>query len=139
MTTPETEFGFYLNLGTILALVGSVGAGVWRFSRVEKAILDAGKQGDEELRNEMEAKFENVGRDVLRLERDNTGRAEIMRHETGEMGAALRAKIHEVEMFTRDTFVSKQSFEIVINRMEKMMDKLGDRLESKLDGMARRD
>lgn len=133
----ETDFGLYLNVGTLLALIGSVATGVWKFAQIERSIRDAGVNGDQELREEMEAKVENVARDILRVERDSVGRAEIMRQETGEVGAALRTKIHEIEVYTRDNFVSNRSFDAVINRIEAVMDKLGDRLEAKIDRLSR--
>jgi hypothetical protein len=88
----------------------------------------------------MEAKFENMTRDAKTFERDSISRGETMRYETGEVGAALRQKIHEVEVFSRDTFVNKPTFETVINRIENSIEKLGDRLETKIDrALARRD
>lgn len=118
------EYGLYLNIGTIVALVGGVASIVWKLSRVEK-----------EIRDDMDAQIDNLQRDVQGLTRDSLGRAETLRHETGEMGSAIRQKIHDVEMFTRDTFVRKDTFEAVMNRIEKSIEKLGDRLEEKIDKM----
>lgn len=140
VATPETEYGLYLNIGTIVALVGAVAAGVTKFWAVERAIDDRAAERDEELRTEMEAKFDNLTRDMKTIERDSLARVDTTRHETGEVGAALRQKIHEVEVFSRDTFVSKGSFETVVNRIENSIDKLGDRLETKIDrALGRRD
>lgn len=140
MASPETEYGLYLNIGTIVALVGAVATGVTKFWTIEKAILEAGTARDEELRTEMEAKFENILRDAKTFERDSISRGETMRHEAGEVGAALRQKIYEVEVFSRDTFVNKPTFETAVNRIENSIDKLGDRLETKIDRvLARRD
>jgi hypothetical protein len=118
------EYGLYLNIGTIVALVGGVASIVWKLSRVEK-----------EIRDDMDAQIDNLQRDVQGLTRDSLGRTETLRHETGEMGSAIRQKIHDVEMFTRDTFVRKDTFEAVMNRIEKSIEKLGDRLEEKIDKM----
>jgi hypothetical protein len=87
----------------------------------------------------MDAQIDNVQRDIKTMERDSLARAETLRHETGEMGSAIRQKIHDVEMFTRDTFVRKDTFEAVMTRIEKSIDKLGDRLEEKIDKMKGRD
>lgn len=133
----ETEVGFVLNLTTIIGLIVAVAGGVWRLAQIEKSILDAGKDDDEELRTDMDAKFENVARDIFRVDRDNVGRAEIIRNEVGEMGSAIRQKIHEIEVYTRDTFVTRQNFETAMSRIERSVDKLGDRLEAKIDSLQR--
>jgi hypothetical protein len=49
---------------------------------------------------------------------------EKMGREFGEIAAAIRQKIHEVETWARDEFVRKGSFEHGMGRVEKM---LGDR------------
>lgn len=65
---------------------------------------------------------------------------EIIRKETGELGHSLRTKIHELETWSRDHFVNEKDFGQMIARfdtaiegikgaMEKMTDKLGDRME----------
>ncbi len=129
------EFGIYLNIGTIVSLVGVVGAGVWKISRIEKEIRDDGSQSNDELRDQMEAHIENISHDLQTLERDHMSRAETIRHEIGEVGAAIRQKIHDVEVFARDTFVPKEEFERSIDRIQNSIEKLGDRLEIKMDRM----
>ena len=91
-----------------------------------------------EIRRDIDAQVENLARDVSNLATLCASRAETMRHETGEVGAALRTKIHEVEVYTRDTFVRKDSFEMVIGRLEKSIEKLGDKLEDKLERVVER-
>lgn len=56
-----------------------------------------------------------------------------LHREIGETFHAQRTKIHEIEMWTRDTFVRKDSFEIVVGRLEKSIEKMTDRLETKID------
>lgn len=86
-----------------------------------------------EIRSDMDAQVDNLQRDIARLERASVERAEVIRHETGEMGAALRAKIHEFETWSRDEFVRKSSFEQVVGRLESSIEKMTDRLEKKFD------
>lgn len=116
------DYGIYLSFGTLVALVFGTGGIVWKFSRIEK-----------ENREWAEALIDNLRRDTLQLEREGVGRAEALRQETGEVGHALRSKIHEVETWNRDTFVRKDSFNMVISRIEGALEKMGDRLESKID------
>lgn len=123
------DVGVYIGIGTFaMAVVGYAIKLTWQVGRIEQ-----------EVRDDMDAQIDNVQRDIKTMERDSLARAETLRHETGEMGSAIRQKIHDVEMFTRDTFVRKDTFEAVMTRIEKSIDKLGDRLEEKIDKMKGRD
>lgn len=121
------EYGLYLNIGTIVTLVLSSFGLAWKLSRIEKAIRD-----------DFDAEVDNLQRDVVKLATAGAERAETLRHEFGETGSALRTKIHEVETWNRDNFVRKESFELVIARIEKSMEKLGDRFEEKLEKLIER-
>lgn len=121
------EFGLYLNIGTLVTLASAVGGGVWWLSRIEKGVRD-----------DMDAQIDNVQRDIQNVERSVVDRTESIRHEFGETASAIRQKIHETETWNRDTFVRKDSFELVIGRLEKSIEKLGDRLEAKIDRAAER-
>lgn len=50
----------------------------------------------------------------------------------------LQAKLYQVEIWARDEFVRKGSFEIVVARMEKGLGDLGTKIENRLDKMAER-
>jgi len=117
------DSGIYVGIGTLcLALFAYAVKLTWQVARIEK-----------EQREYTDAQVDNLQRDLNIVKTIGSDRAEIIRHETGEMGAAIRAKIHEFEVFSRDKFVSKESFELVVNRIEKSMEKLGDRVEEKLE------
>jgi hypothetical protein len=122
------EYGIYGAVATLAfgVIVHAVRA-TWALSRVEK-----------ELKEFFDAQIDNLQRDVSKLERAGMERAEILRHEFGETGAALRTKIHEVETWNRDTFVRKESFDLIVARIEKSMEKLGDRFEEKIDKLVER-
>jgi hypothetical protein len=122
-----TDYGIYISVGTLLALITAVVKLTWKLGEIEA-----------EVRADMGAEIDNVTRDVRMNERAATDRAETLRHEFGETGAALRTKIHETETWNRDTFVRKDSFEMVIGRLEKSIDKLGDKIEDRLDKMFER-
>lgn len=60
-----------------------------------------------------------------------------IRKEFGEGLTALRTKIHEVELFVRDTYVRRDSFALVISKMEDMLKLAMEKLEVRLDKIER--
>lgn len=123
----ESQIGLYIAIvGLALTVVGTAVKLTWNARSLDKEIRD-------DLREYMDAQIDNLQRDVKTVENGSLERAEMLGRETGEMGAALRTKIHEIEVYTRDTFVRKDSFEQVISRMEKSLEKMTDKLEEKLD------
>jgi hypothetical protein len=52
--------------------------------------------------------------------------------------AALQAKLYQVEIWARDEFVRKGSFELVVARLESGMKDLGTKVENAVDKMATR-
>lgn len=128
-----SEYGLYLNIGTIAALLGAVASGVWKISRIEKEIRKDSSEEDKELREHMEAQMENVLRDLRDLEHKSADRFETVRREMGEVGASIRQKIHEIEVFSRDEFATKKSLEGTVDRINQSIERLGDRLENKID------
>lgn len=127
------EPGIYYVVAMIVSVATIVGGAVWKVSRVEKELGERMDEQVDELREEMNAQIDNVQRDHKNLEKDSIGRAETLRHESGETGHAIRQKIHEVEMFVRDRFVSKESFELVVGRIEKSIERMGDKLEERIE------
>jgi hypothetical protein len=118
------EYGIYVGLGTAVAILVHAVRATWKLSRVEK-----------ELRDYFDAQVDNLQLDVAKLERSGTERAETLRHEFGETGTALRTKIHEVETWSRDTFVRKDSFETAISRIEKTTENAVNKIDKRLDSM----
>lgn len=117
------ELGVYIAVGTLFVTIIAHAVRVtWKMRDIEK-----------EVREDFDAHVENLQRDVVRIEREIMARADGIRHETGETGAAIRQKIHDVEVYSRDTFVRKDNFEQAIQRLESAMDRAADRLEDKLD------
>ncbi|QOZ15954.1 hypothetical protein XI02_13920 [Bradyrhizobium sp. CCBAU 21365] len=123
------EFGIYLTAGTIIAGIIAIVGISRKFSTVESSATESKK--DVEL---LEARIENLTRDLQKSDRDGVLRLDVLRQETGEMGAALRQKIHEVEMNSRDRI------DEVAAGIRESIEKLGDRLEGKIDrALQRRD
>lgn len=57
------------------------------------------------------------------------------RRDTGEMGLALRTKIHEVETWARDNFVRGGTFNKVTSELSSQIGELGKRIEGRLERM----
>jgi hypothetical protein len=117
------ELGVYIAIGTFaLTTIGYAIKLTWQVRNIEREISD-----------DFDAHIENLQRDVVRLDREALSRAETMRHETGEMGSAIRQKLHEIEVYSRDTFVRKDSFDQAVTRLEKTFEKGFDKLEVAID------
>lgn len=69
---------------------------------------------------------------VWKLSRIEVG----LRSEFTKEIAAAHAKIYQVEIWARDEFVRKGSFESVVTRLENSMQLLGSKIESAVDKMA---
>jgi len=113
--------------GLFLAIIGSVMKVMRYVSDIEKSVMD-----------HTNANVENLERDMRDVQSDAGRRIETLTQQAGEMGNALRTKLHEIEVFTRDHFVTKDSFASTMDRFEKSLDTLGDRIEKRLDKFAER-
>lgn len=117
------DIGIYISGGTLLlGVMGYVAKLTWKIRDLES---------DTHL--SVDSQIDNVTRDLNNHQASVAERFDAMRHEAGEMGSALRTKIHEVETWNRDTFVRKESFDLVVSRFEKSLEKMTDRLENKID------
>jgi flagellar motor protein MotB len=118
----------YAAISTLcLAVIGYSIKLTWQASRIEK-----------EQQLYTDAQTDNLRRDLTKAERSGIAQLDTLRREAGEMGAALRTKMHEMETWNRDTFVRKESFELVIGRIEKSFEKMTDKLEEKFEKMVER-
>jgi hypothetical protein len=69
-------------------------------------------------------------------------RAETTKEVAGILAAstaatsALSAKLYQVEIWARDEFVRKGSFETVVTRLERTMEMMGTKIETAVDKMA---
>lgn len=82
-----------------------------------------------------------VGEEIAKHRADFDGKLEGVERNAGETAAALRNKVHELELWVRDTFVRRDSFLTVIQEVKggiaelgKQLDKRLDRIESRLYG-----
>jgi hypothetical protein len=93
-------------------LVASIGL-TWGIGKIRDAVRDEIEDYKDKVDNQI---------DTLRLN-------------AGEMGAALRTKISEVELFTRDTFVRHDSFNKILDSIASMLRSEVTRLDSRLNRM----
>lgn len=78
------------------------------------------------------SRIETALRKEIQTSRDETDdRIERQGRQFGEIIAALRQKITEVELYIRDNFVRKPSFEAVMARIEKILERLEEKIDSK--------
>lgn len=62
-------------------------------------------------------------------------RIDIQRREFGESHLALRQKIHEIEVWARDTFVRRDSFYKVSDDLTNSIITLGNKIDTRLERM----
>lgn len=118
-------FAEIIALGSLaFNMIAAIVALTWGLGRVRDAVRD-----------EIDANRDRFDADI-----DNLGRS------FGETAAAIREKVREVELFTRDTFIRRDSFykswELLSADMKAQFARLDSRLErmeTKLDGNGHRD
>lgn len=118
-----SDIGVWVSIATAFAaVIGYAVRITWKIRSIEK-----------DVRDEVKVDLDSLRKDVAEIVREHSERAEVLRHEFGETAAALRTKIHDVETWNRDTFVRKDSFEMVIGRIEKTIEKMGDKIEDRIE------
>lgn len=102
--------------------IGAIVGGTWALAR-DRAKLIA-----------------KMDEDKAALERQINDKTNEAMHNFGETVSAIRAKITEMELWNRDNFVSKGTFQTVVEqirqswqRFEDKIDKRLDRIDAKLD------
>jgi hypothetical protein len=117
----------YISLGTAVVVIAHIIRATWN----ARGLVS-------EMREHIDAQLDNLQRDVTKLEKTGMERAETLRHEFGETGQALRAKIHEMETWNRDNFVRTDVFDSVVNRIEKSMEKGFDKIDKHIENAFQR-
>jgi len=113
----------------LLQLVMNIGTFVWVLIRSKSAT-------DQKIADKDKAFAGDLGE----LERRMQDRVAAVERDCGEMGQALRQKISEteakttqVELWNRDNFVSKQTFNAVVGDLRRALEKLVDRVDERFD------
>lgn len=119
--------------GAIGLASGIGGAIVWAFrigrssSENEQRIKDDYDGKINKLRLDFQGELASHNGMIMAVERETLARIETLRLETGEMGQAIRQRIHDVEISSRDRL------DEATNSIRESIDKLGERLENKID------
>lgn len=81
-------------------------------------------------------KIRDTVRDAIDVHRKKIDEEiDTLRHEFGETVQAIRMKVTEVELWTRDNLVKKESFGLVTDRISREVRDLGERLDKRLERM----
>jgi hypothetical protein len=114
-------------VGLIIQIIVLAVGGTWKLSGIEKSLSATFSAALKEHREKVDEEIDRA------------------RREFGETVTALRAKITEVELWARDNFVRRDSFQEVTrglaNTLKDFKDELKaqmDRLDGKLDRLAER-
>lgn len=121
LESPGTLIAGGALLFTILCAAVSL---TWRISRLELS-----------LRKEIRSSHDEVDIKHATAAREYEERNEQNIKMFGESSAALRQKIHEVELWMRDTFVRRDGYYKVQEAMENSIKALGDKIDIRLERM----
>lgn len=99
--------GFFVHLGCLIA------GGTWALSQLKASVIAALTEHQKEVDAEFAA----------------------ARREFGETGAAIRQKIHEIELHAEQTFVRRDGFYKVRDDLADSIKTLGDKIDKRLDRM----
>ena len=127
------DLAIYISGGTALAAAGLLIRLTWQISRIEQKVRADAAKGDKELGESMDAQIDNLQRDIIRFHRSGMEKSDVIIREFGETASAIRQKLHDVEVFSRDHFISNDTFSATVGRIEKMFENFGDRLEKRFD------
>lgn len=103
-----------------LVILSSAMGVVWKLTRTEVS-----------LRSEF-------NKEVAAIRADAAKEVAAIRSEAAAELATVNAKVYRVEIWCRDEFVRKGSFDLVVGRLEKSMELLGAKVENAVDKMATR-
>lgn len=79
-----------------------------------------------------------LSRQELAIRTDSDLKIAALQKQHHEETKALSDKVYQIEIWARDEFVRKGSFELVVARMEKSMEKIGDKIDAKFAELTQR-
>ena len=133
------QFDTTVTLGNIFSLLGIIGV-------VGLYLLDT-RYSPKGIHADVRAIRKEMARlavDVAKHMEENDQRFDALRREFGETASALRTKITEVELFSRDNFVRRDSLKEILSQyqdsLSQMIDDLKDwmaRIEARMDNAIR--
>lgn len=97
-------------LGFVLNVIVLMGGGLWKLTRVENAIKD----------------------DIAKHQKYTDDELAKLRREFGETVAAIRQKLHEVELWSRDHFVLRPAFDVALKQVTNAIEQMDEKIEARL-------
>lgn len=77
----------------------------------------------------------DVAKKIEEHQKDDIDQFAMMRREVGETFAALRTKVQEVELFSRDTFMRRDSAGKMQDALQSDFRSLGEKIDNRLERM----
>jgi Tfp pilus assembly protein PilX len=106
----------------VVNLIVAIGGGIW-------ALAHSRNSTDEKIATKEKA----VGVDLADLERRMRDEISDSSRTFGETVAAIRQKVTETELWNRDNFVSKTTFQNVVSDMKRSWERFEDKLNTQLE------
>ncbi len=123
----------YQTILLIVAVVGLIITVITAAVKTTRAVAAS----EVEIRKDFTLAMQNVKDDhtekIDAAKRERDEKIDAARREFGEVASAIRQKVQDFETWSRDEFVRKGSFELVVTRIEKGMDALGSRIDQRFD------
>lgn len=113
--------------GFVLAALGQFGGLVW-WIRGQR----------EEHRLELAQIKQDVFSALAKFKTETAADHDTSKREFGETVQAVRQKINDVELWTRDNLVDKRTFDLVTNRIEQAVSRLSDKIDDRMDKLGDR-
>jgi hypothetical protein len=128
---PEVELHHVIVVIGVIAGLALQGGGIlvavtMFLSRMEKRLSD-------KIATERREIDEAHSEAVSIIHRQHSTSLETIRREFGEVVSALRQKVHEIETWSRDHFVRRDSFEHVIGEIKDMIAGQGEKIDKRLE------
>lgn len=118
-------------IGLAIVTLSSVGGLVWKLSRIELALRSEFAKAVSDFKDEH-------GRELAEVKAANVKEIGDIKATHAEQFAAIHAKVYQVEIWARDEFVRKGSFEGVIARVERGFSDMKSEIAGRLDKMTER-
>jgi len=122
----------------IVAVVGLIATVITAVVKITRAV----SASEVEIRKDFMAAVQEVKEDhaekIDAAKRERDDKIDTTRREFGEVASAIRQKVQDFETWSRDEFVRKGSFELVVTRLERGMDALGNRIDQRFDRIMER-
>ena len=116
-TAPDGGFGLWeVVIATgmlVMNLVGALIGGTWALARSREKV----NQKIDQIRFELEQRFSTT--------------TDLATSRFGETITAMRQKVSDMELWNRDNFVNKNTFTMVMQRLDERWDRFEDKLDKR--------